>query len=120
MGTQKTFALILGIVLVIVGIAGFIPGGLGLVRDGYFGTNPFHDVLHIIAGACGIYAGTKGRGQGYNMIIGWIGVALAILGFIPGVKDLLLQYLKINTAITVLHLVLGIIALLVYYSASKE
>lgn len=118
MGAQKTFALVLGIILVIVGLAGFIGGGLGIVRDGIFGTNATQDVLHIIAGAFGIYVGTKGKGPGYNRTIGWIGIVLAVLGFIPGINDLLLTYLNINTAITVLHLVIGVVALWVGYKAS--
>lgn len=118
-GTQKVFALILGIVLLVVGILGFVGGGIGIVRDGYFGTNAAQDVLHIIAGLIGIWVGTKGEGPGYNMSMGWIGVILGILGFIPTVDALLAQWLNINTNITILHLVLGIIALGVYYFAEK-
>lgn len=116
--TQKTFALILGIVLALVGIIGFFDNPL--VGDtGFFGTNTYQDVLHIIAGLFGIWIGTKGEGPGYNMTIGWIGIVLAVLGFIPGVKELLLSLLNINTNITVLHIIIGIVALLVYYTTSK-
>jgi hypothetical protein len=118
MGTQKTFALVLGIVLLLVGIAGLV-GGLGIVGEGYFGTNTTHDVLHILAGLFGIYVGTKGSGPGYNKIIGWIGVLLFILGIIPGVDDLLKDYLNVNMQISILHLVIGLVALLVYYKADK-
>lgn len=117
--TQKTFATILGIVLLIVGLAGFISGGLGIVREGIFGTNALHDVLHIIAGVWGIWIGTKGMGYGYNKIIGWIAILLAVLGFIPGVSGLLTTYLNVNTNITILHAVIGIVALLVYHKASR-
>ena len=118
MSTQKTFALVLGIILVIVGIAGFL-GGLGIVGDGIFGTNTTQDILHIIGGAFGIYVGTKGKGPGYNRTIGWIAIVLAVLGFIPSIDDLLLKYLNINTAITVLHLVIGVVALWVGYKGSS-
>ena len=119
MGTQKVFALVLGIVLLIVGIAGFIENSF--VGDtGYFGTNTFQDILHLIAGAFGLYVGTKGEGPGYNMSIGWIGVALGILGFIPAIDTLFAQLLNINKAITVLHLVIGVVALGVYYGTSKQ
>ncbi|MBS3089759.1 DUF4383 domain-containing protein [Candidatus Pacearchaeota archaeon] len=116
--TQKVFALVLGIVLALLGILGFISNGL-IGDTGYFGTNWAQDILHLIAGAFGIYAGTSGKGYGYNATIGWIGIILGILGFIPSINDLLLQFLNINTEITVLHLAVGIIALIVYYSASK-
>ncbi len=117
--TQKTFALVLGIVLLLVGVLGFI--GNSIVGDeGYFGTNYLQDILHLIAGLFGVYVCTKGMGPGYNSIIGWMGVALGILGFIPGVSDLFLNLLNINTAITVLHLVIGVVALLVFYTTAKQ
>ena len=114
--TQKTFALILGIVLLLVGIAGFVDNSL-VGDSGYFGTNTFQDVLHLIAGICGIYAGTKGIGKGYNMTIGWIALVLGIIGFIPGVDTLLANLLNINTSITVLHLVIGIVCMIVVKKA---
>ncbi len=65
MGAQKAFALILGIVLLLVGILGFISAN-GIVGEGaFFGSNTPQNILHLIAGAFGVYAGTKGKGQGY-------------------------------------------------------
>ncbi len=118
MGAQKTFALILGVVLLLVGILGFIDNPL-VGDSGLFGTNTWQDVLHLIAGAFGIYVGTKGNGPGFNMTIGWIGIVLGVLGFIGPIADLFASLLNINTAITVLHLAIGVVCLLVYYSASK-
>lgn len=120
MGTQKSFALILGIVLVLVGILGFFSNPIVGEGGAFFGSNAIQNVLHLIAGAFGIYVGTKGKGPGYNSTIGWIGVVLGVLGFIPGVDGLLADQLNINTNITILHLVLGIIALLVYFSVSRD
>lgn len=111
---QKTFALIVGIVLAVIGIWGlFTTSVLG------FGVNITQSILHIIAGAFGIYVGTKGQGPGFNATIGWIGVILGVLGFIPGVDTILASLLNINMATTWLHLVVGIIALIVVY-AIKE
>jgi len=118
MGAQKTFALILGIVLLLVGIMGFFSNPL-VGDSGLFGTNTVQDILHLIAGAFGVYVGTKGAGPGYNMTLGWIGIVLGVLGFIGPIADMLASWLNINTAITVLHLAIGIVCLLVYYSAHK-
>ena len=117
--TQRTFATILGIVLLVVGIAGFVGDGLGIVRGGIFGTNATQDVLHVIAGLLGIWFGTKGMGTGYNQTIGWIAIVLAVLGFIPGISGLLTTYLNINTNISILHAVIGVVALLVYHTGSR-
>ena len=101
----------LGIVLGVVGIWGFFTSSI----LGIFGVNMAQSVLHIIAAAFGIYVGTKGEGPGYNMSIGWIGIVLGILGFIPTVNDLLMKYLSINQNISILHIVIGIVALAVTY-----
>lgn len=116
--TQKTFALILGIVLTLVGIVGFVSNPL--VGEGaFFGTNPFQNVLHLIAGVIGIWVGTKGEGPGYNMSLGWIALVLGVIYFIPGVQELLVSLLNINTEITILHLVIGVVTLGVYYATDK-
>ena len=120
MGAQKTFALILGVVLLLVGILGFISNPLvGDPATSFFGTNNYQNILHLLAGVIGIYVGTKGKGPGYNMSIGWIGLVLGVLGFIGPVADLFASLLNINQAITVLHLAIGVVCLLVYYAAQK-
>jgi len=112
--TQKTFAFILGIVLLILGIWGlFTESVLG------FGVNIAQSVLHIIAGAFGLYVGTKGSGSGFNKTIGYIGILLAILGFIPQTASLLADSLNVNMAITWLHAVVGVVALIVGYTLKE-
>jgi hypothetical protein len=119
MGAQKTYALILGLVLLIVGIWGFFVGTGNVL---IFGVNTAQSVLHVIAGLFGIYVGTKGQGRGYNSSIGWIGIILGILGFIPVVGHnggYLASWLNINPAITYLHLVIGVLSLLIYYAVKE-
>ncbi len=116
--TQKTFALVLGIVLLLVGIWGLFLGADGGEILG-IGVNIPQSVLHVIAGIFGIYVGTKGMGPGYNSSIGWIGIVLAVLGFVPATAKLLDTLLNINMATTYLHLVIGVVALGVYYTADK-
>ena len=115
MAVQKTFAVIVGVVLVILGIWGFFqPLILNL-----FGVNPAQNIVHIIAGALGIWLGTKGSGKGFNLWLGWIALVVGILGLIPGAKDLLAQLLGINSGISWLHIILGIIALIVAYAVKE-
>ncbi len=113
-GTQKTFALILGIVLLILGI-----WGLTTKSVFGFGVNIAQSVLHIIAGAFGLYVGSKGSGPGFNKTIGIIGIVLAILGFIPATAEILATQLNVNIAITWLHAIVGVIALIVGYSVKN-
>lgn len=61
--TQKIFALVLGVVLLLVGILGFISNPL-VGSTGYFTTNTTQDILHIIAGLIDIWVGTMGNGLG--------------------------------------------------------
>lgn len=112
---QKTYALLLGIVLLIIGLWGlFTESVLG------FGVNVLQSILHIIAGVFGLYVGTKGNGPEYTASIGWIGVVLGVLGFIPSIghetNGLLNTLLNVNPATTWLHLVVGVISLIIYYS----
>ena len=58
-------------------------------------------------------------GFGYNKVIGWIAILLAVLGFIPGVKEMMMTYLGADMAIAYLHAVIGIVALLVYHKGSR-
>ncbi|MDA1197053.1 MAG: DUF4383 domain-containing protein [Nanoarchaeota archaeon] len=108
---QKVFAQIVGVVLVLLGIIGFFNNPI----LGYFGVNTLQNVVHLAGGAIGLWLVSKGSSQAFNKWVGILGVLLGILGFVPGVKDLLWSLLGINTAITGLHLVLGVVALGVAY-----
>lgn len=112
---QKIYSLVLGIVLGIVGVWGFF----SQIVLGVFGVNTIQSVLHVIAAGFGIYNGTQTDGKTYNMVLGVIGVLLGVLGFVPGIKDLLMNLLNINMATTVLHLVIGIVSLGVYFGVKE-
>ena len=110
-GIQKTYALLVGVVLGLAAVWGpFQSPILGL-----FGVNFPHNVLHLIAAGFGIYVGTKGEGPGYNVTIGWIGIVLFIFWFIPFTNNLLGAWLGTNLATSLLHLVVGVVSLGVYY-----
>ncbi len=115
MGVQKTYALILGIVLGLVGVWGFFTESILNI----FGVNVLQSILHVIAGIFGIYVGTKGMGRGFNSTIGWLGIILGVLGFIPGISDLLMSLLNINMATTWLHLAIGVVSLAVTYGVKE-
>ena len=113
---QKTYALVLGIVLLLVGLWGFFTNSI----LGIFGVNALQSVLHLIAAAFGIWQGTKGDGKTYNTWLGWIGVVLGVLGFVPGVSGLLASLFNINSGISWLHIVIGIVSLGVAYGVKSK
>lgn len=118
MSGQKAIALILGILLVLIGIAGFIKNPL-IGEQAFIKTTSLHNILYLIVGAFGIYTGIKGKGKKYNFIIGWIALIIGIIGFIPYIKDRLAAIAQ-SGATTGLHLAIGIIALLTYYTSSNN
>jgi hypothetical protein len=105
MKVQKTLAQVVGVVLTLVGVAGFFSGG-SLFG---FAVNTLHNVVHLVTGLAGVYAGFAAGGMHsrlYNKSLGVVYIVVALLGFLaPG---LMLSILAINTADNFLHLVIGV------------
>jgi len=95
----RNFALILGIVFVLVGILGFIPGinmhhvdddfqlsvtgpGTGKLL-GLFHVNLLHNLVHILFGVLGIAMAMKGQAVNYCRFVAIAYGLLAILEMIP-------------------------------------
>lgn len=113
---QKTVALVVGIVFVLVGILGFVsPLVLGGNLLGIFSVNALHNVVHLLFGALGIAAAYTGWSRLYNRVIGIVYLVLTILGFIPGliISGSLLGLVSINLADNLLHLVVGAVLVIV-------
>lgn len=116
---QKTYAIVIGAVLVLVGILGFIPGiGAPLLLN-IFGVNAAQNVLHLAGGAVILWYGYKGSGKPTNMWLGIVSAVVGVLGFIPGAKDLLETIFGINAAISVLHLAIAVVSLGVAYGVKE-
>lgn len=108
MKLQNTCALTLGILFLILGIAGFIPAlttlpgenfdtALPLAADGIyskgfgllfgvFPTNLMHNLFHVLVGALGIAAAKTNKGRTYNQIFGISYIAIVIMGTLPMAK----------------------------------
>ena len=116
MEINRTWAKIIGIVLLLVGIAGFFaPGGMLLG----FQVNMLHNVVHLITGAIFAWAGFSASAptKKINLIFGIIYLLIAILGFVPGVDVMLNSLLATNMADHILHLAIGVISVAIGWKA---
>jgi hypothetical protein len=114
----QNVARLVGIVFLLVGIAGFIPGittnlydGLEFAGDdgtaellGLFEVSVLHNIVHGLFGLAGLaLAGTASGARTYLVGGGAIYIALWLLGLLGG-----LAWLPTNSADDWLHLVLGV------------
>ena len=101
---NKTLAQIVGVVLTLVGILGFLMGDT-LVG---FGVNALHNVVHLLTGVIALWVGfgKADMAANFNKWFGLVYILVAILGrFVPAVASLL----NINMADNWLHLILGLV-----------
>jgi len=112
---QKTYAIVIGAVLVLVGIIGFVNAPI----FGIFGVNTPQNILHLVGGAVVLWFGYKGSGKPTNMWLGIVSAVVGVLGFIPGASTLLADIFGINTAISVLHVAIGVVSLGVAYGVKE-
>ncbi|WP_129791106.1 DUF4383 domain-containing protein [Sphingosinicella sp. CPCC 101087] len=98
----RTFALIFGIVFLVVGVAGFIPGlvqplheghpevmGNGRLLLGLFPINELHNAVHILFGIWGLAASrSTGGAVLYARSVAIIYALLMVAGFIPTLNTL--------------------------------
>jgi hypothetical protein len=117
LGLERSFAMVVGTVLIVLGIAGSIgnpivgrPDATGVLVTG-FG----HDLVHLVTGALFLHVGLalNGRNRGYGLIgLGAFFLATGALSLIS--SDLLGIYDAPTSGIDQLaHLLLGIAALVV-------
>lgn len=95
--TTQRFAMLYGIVFLVVGLAGFVPGltqehahpdvgvtsGLGLLF-GLFPVNVLHNLVHLLFGAWGLMAArSAGAAVTYAKATAIIYAVFTVMGFIP-------------------------------------
>lgn len=114
MGTQKLWARIIGIILVLVGVLGFVMSSPLL---GIFAVNALHNVVHLITGIIFLWAGfaKKAPVMKVNQWLGVIYILVGILGFFG-----VLGFLAVGPGAdpdNFLHLGIGIISALIGWMA---
>jgi Domain of unknown function (DUF4383) len=112
----QTYALVMGAVLVLVGIVGFVVEPSLATGDSaergtliLFDINGWHNIVHILSGVAGLAcAGSAVRARLYCIGYGAVYVLVTILGFAVGDGGLLFDLIPINTADNFLHLAIAV------------
>jgi hypothetical protein len=119
-------ALLAGVGFLLVGILGFVQGGMSMEADpnvapkllGLFPVNVLHNCVHLAFGIWGLAAArTHSAARAYCRIAGVIYLALTALGYVsPNGFGLV----PLGGADVLLHLVLGVILAGVGFTAPRE
>nr|WP_314840861.1 DUF4383 domain-containing protein [uncultured Microbacterium sp.] len=117
---QKT-ALIVGIVFLLVGIAGFIPGlthphdqlhGAGAHSEaallGVFQVSVLHNLVHLLFGVAGIATAARAKAARLYLIIGGLAYLVVFLYGLIAVNNEAINFLPVNEADNWLHLGLAV------------
>jgi hypothetical protein len=115
----QLYALVFGVVLVALGIAGFFwsasfATGIGAgVEQGFLlgviAVNGWHNVVHIVTGLIGLaVARDRLASRAYALGLGALYLVITLLGFIAVTNDTLLGLVAINLEDNFLHLAIGV------------
>jgi hypothetical protein len=118
----KKAAITFGIVLLVVGILGFVPGA---TRDGMllglFHVNTAHNAVHLLSGAVALWAGftTTANARLFFRVFGVVYALVAVLGFFTG-DGMILGIISNNAADTWLHVAIAAVALYLGFVAKDD
>jgi hypothetical protein len=109
----QLYALLFGIVLLVVGLLGFIADssfGTGSGVEGsdfiVFEVNGWHNIVHILSGLLGLaLSRRRDSARAYALGFGAVYLVVTIWGFITG--DQVLWLIPVDTADNILHLLIA-------------
>ena len=113
----QMYALVFGVVLVLVGILGFFYEASFTTGDdapreallGIFDVNGWHNVVHIASGLLGLaVAGSYSSARLYALGFGGVYLVVALVGFVMGDGEVILGLIPVNTEDNVLHTLIAI------------
>jgi Domain of unknown function (DUF4383) len=106
-------AITFGIILLVVGILGFVPGAApDNMLLGLFHVNAAHNVVHLLSGAVALWAGLTSASNSrlYFRVFGVVYALVAVLGFVSG-DEPVLGIVANNAANTWLHVLIAVVSL---------
>jgi hypothetical protein len=107
--TLKKLATLVGVVLVLVGVLGFVPG---ITTDdnlllGIFEVNALHNVVHLLTGVAALVAAkSDAYARTFFLAFGVVYTVVALVGWVQG--DTVLGIIPVNAADNVLHTLLAV------------
>ncbi len=117
----KLYATVLGAVLTLVGILGFVsplaPNGNLL---GLFAIDPLHNIIHILSGVVGLAVAFTAGGKYsrfYALIFGIVYGLVTVVGFIQGTT--VLGLIHVNIEDNILHLLITLASLGVFFATGN-
>ena len=130
MNLAKLYAQVFGIVLTLVGIVSFVPAiqspAPGVVPAGsyivfgLFAVNPLHNVIHLLTGLLGLYAGFAVGGRyarWYALVFGVVYALVTVIGIVQ--INTILGLIPINVLDDVLHAALAVLGLGAYFLSTS-
>ena len=103
--------MVFGIVLLLVGILGFVPGiTSNMLLLGIFMVDPMHNIVHLLTGIVAIAAavGSGAYARLYFKVFGVVYALVAVLGFVMSGNVL---GMSMNMADNLLHVIIAVVAL---------
>lgn len=112
--TNRVVALVIGIVFLVIGLAGFLVSSSMAVGNLLgFDVDLVHNLVHLITGIAGIAAAFTGWSRRFNQIFGIIYIIVGLAGLIyPALyfHGMLFGMMHVNSIDHGFHLLVGIIA----------
>lgn len=111
----KMVTWILGIVLVLVGVAGFFVDGTLIV----FQVDTIHNIVHLLSGVVAIAAASSGESYSrmYLIVFGLVYGVVTVIGFVNGGD--ILGLFQANDADNYLHAAIAVVSLGVGFGSKK-
>ncbi len=117
----KKLVTILGVVFVLLGVLGFIPG---LTPDGHvlgiLAVDGIHNVVHLLSGILALVFANKGEAsaKSFAKVFGIVYGLVAVLGIIaPGTVNMIMH---LNGAGNILHVFLAVVFLVIGYGGRSD
>lgn len=121
----KKAALLFGVVLVLVGILGFVPAftttdaeGMELLL-GIFMVGTVHNIIHLATGAAALLGSSDSRwARLFFQVFGVVYAVVTLVGFVQG--DTVLGLIHVNLADNLLHLALAVSFLALGFGVKED